>query len=298
MKVCYSTSDCLTATHYSMRYFYIILALLCGHILLAQDDVIHASYRASVPTIDGLSRDWVQPFRYYDGKSKLQFAVNYNQDNLYICIRIADELAQRKALLSGIQLWIDASGKKKYRCGILCPVARKADLDELPYDIRKNPTAMKRRLVMQIKDMELNDWGNPADGTVPTTHVSGIGMAIAMDSLDVLAIEYVIPRKLLTTQLDSTRPIAIGIIAKALEGSAARAASKLGVETASDMPPDPSTGSLGQAGRGLGQGGLPRAGSTGLPTATMPTGTGMGGMSNEAALESKHWYKVKLGGGE
>jgi hypothetical protein len=283
-----------------MRYLNILFALLYSHITIAQDDVIHASYRGTTPTIDGLSSDWAKPFRYYDGKSKLQFAANYNQDNLYLCIRIADELAQRKALLSGIQLWIDATGKKKYRCGIGCPMTHKLDLDaiDLPYDISQNPTALKRRIVSQIKQMELQGWTNPADGIVPTTHTSGIMVAIAMDSLGVLAAEYVIPRVLLGVPVDSIRPIAIGIIAKGLEGGAINTASKLGREQGADVGSvtDPSGAGLGQgalsqptaAGRGIG----------GLPTATMPTSGSIGAVTNDAALEVKHWYKVKLGGGE
>ncbi len=106
------------------KTIYVSLALLIASGTFAQK--YEASRQKSPITTDGKPAEWTAPLRFSDVKSGLQYNVTNDDENLYICVRASDETAQQQILRSGLKIFIDENGKKKYGTSVQFPVPRRA----------------------------------------------------------------------------------------------------------------------------------------------------------------------------
>src|SRR5438876_522138 len=95
-----------------------LLALLSSCSKTIYDNV----WQSKPVTVDGNSKEWEIPLRFYDSKSKLQYIVTNDSSNMYVCIRVTDERLQAKIMNAGMSVWIDTTGKNKQQVGITFPL--------------------------------------------------------------------------------------------------------------------------------------------------------------------------------
>lgn len=72
-----------------------------------------ASWQTKSVVADGNPDEWPLPLRYSDSGSGLQYNITNDETNLYICIRATEQPIQMKILSSGMEIWLDPSGKNK-----------------------------------------------------------------------------------------------------------------------------------------------------------------------------------------
>ena len=86
--------------------------------------IYESSWQRKTVKADGKLNEWKVPLKHYDYSSKIQYAVSNDSVNMYICIRVADEQTQFKIIRTGMQVWVDSTGKKKQITGVFFPLAK------------------------------------------------------------------------------------------------------------------------------------------------------------------------------
>src|ERR1700677_695213 len=102
------------------RILFIIVLIISSLGIKAQE--VRSLWYSTPVKIDGDPSEWPQPFRCYDGETKLQFAAANATANIYVCLKITDEAAQLRLFDGGLELWLDRKGKKKETTGIMFPL--------------------------------------------------------------------------------------------------------------------------------------------------------------------------------
>lgn len=107
-----------------------LLCIICFGIILLFSSCtptasLKSNWQSKPVSIDGNASEWFIPLRFYDPETKLNYNITNDNENMYICIRIVDELSQAKVVRNGISIWLDTASKKNKACGILFPVPDK-----------------------------------------------------------------------------------------------------------------------------------------------------------------------------
>ncbi len=183
-------------------------------------------------SINGIPEEWPSTFRYYDGKTQLQFAIGNDTANIYVCLKISDPKTQMKIFSSGVEVWIDPKGKKNTAVGITFPIKRVRSQEEKPaprHEIGTNPfqkseiEKLQLRILSEQKNIKVKGFLNIPAQTLPSDNSYGITAALAWDSLNVLCIEYKMPIALTLqhsfSAKDTLKPIALGLVESAIEGN-------------------------------------------------------------------------------
>lgn len=243
-----------------------ILLLLISK-LQAQKEITYADNCDAVMTIDGEASEWKQPFRYYDGATKLEFSFRNNSRYLFLCIKTSDEMAQVRVLNAGLELSVSTS--KKFYSSISFPMKREKNSAQpaefLNQDRQKrvDRSEIKRLMVAEIKTMKIEGFKSLPSGIYSTDIPEGVKTATAIDTTGALIVEYRIPFSLLYVLPDTSKPISVSIMLGAME------------MPGGDMPPPPGGGMQGPPdgmGGGRSMGGGDFGGGGGMPNAG-----GMGG---------------------
>ncbi len=274
---------------------------------------VHCWWAGSGITIDGNPAEWPQPFRYYDGATKLQFSLANDTANLYICLKLTDEQAESRLFKTGLNIWIDPKGKKKESMGIVFPIKsernpgeaeshRYSSTDEMdPRVQHSNIGRLKQHVFMDQTTLRVKGFIGLPEQTLPLKNNVGIDVSFNWDTLDILTLEYKIPMILVLghslTAADTLKPVGVGFVEGAaedhrnLEDKNENGMSNAGDVTNSGM----NRGSSGMGGGGMG-GGMNTPGMSGRGGG-MGGGRG-GGMSssnfNAASQEQKVWSKIVL----
>ena len=222
-------------------------------------------WQSNKVTVDGRIPEWENPLRFYDDKSKINYTISNDLQNLYVCMKVSDETEQLKMLRGGMEFRIDTSGKKGFPIIMTYPMKNQQGQqhkksenqpEKKPDDKPADHSGMKLKLLNQAKDMQLNGFKPPLGGILPLFNTTaGISAAINMDSLGIMYYEAVIPfntfYKKELTPADSNKVFSYEIVVNGL--------------------PAPAMSGGGGGGRGMGGGGMGGGGMGG-------GGMGGGGM--------------------
>ncbi|HWB62799.1 MAG TPA: hypothetical protein VG603_04750 [Chitinophagales bacterium] len=221
---------------FSKAYLVLIIAGGCFSSAAAQQ--ISSFSPVKPVAVDGRPDEWPQPFRYYDGATKLQFAFANDTANLYICVKVTDEATQMRLLRAGMGLWIDTKGKKKETTGISFPIKqehsgngewRKRNEEggegntqpTEPMQQRDMLNRMKEHALLQQTTLRIKGFTGVADQDLPLKNDYGINTSFNWDTLNTLCIEYKVPLALILghalTAADAAKPVSIGFVENALE---------------------------------------------------------------------------------
>ena len=87
------------------------------------------SWQTKPVVADGDPSEWFIPLRFYDADTKLNYTLSNDNEKIYLCVRIVDELSQAKVIRNGLNIWFDTLAKRNKQCGILFPVPDKGGED-------------------------------------------------------------------------------------------------------------------------------------------------------------------------
>ncbi len=215
------------------RFLFILVIAFSFWCLQLNAQSLHSVTPAMPVKIDGDPMEWPQPFRYYDGNTKLQFAIENDTANIYLCFKITDEPTQLRLFNGGMAVWIDPKGKKKETAGIMFPLKHeriasgsgqkhKTQVEaEDPSVQRSDILRLKQHALLQQTTIHLKGFTGVPEQELPLKNDYGINVGFNWDSLNILSIEYKIPVKLLLGHnlllADTLKPIGLGFLENALE---------------------------------------------------------------------------------
>ena len=198
-----------------------------GH---AQKMVLGSLWRDSVITVDGNPIDWDQPYRYFDSKTKLQYSIVNDGKFIYISVKTNDDKAEMKIMRAGMDVWFDATGKKKDIATLHFPLKTDPKLDmtadpmEADQQVIEKPDVKKMKLDWSESPKEVHTQGFkniPAKFSEADSGKYGIQAAVSWDRFDALTYELKVPfsafYKDTLSASDTLRPITIGIKANAMD---------------------------------------------------------------------------------
>lgn len=107
-------------------------------ILLTSCSVYDSGYQDPPLIIDGSSSDWNTTLE--SKNTGISYGISNDSENLYIRLNITDQDVQRKIFIAGLTFWIDTTGKKKEKLGIICP-------------IQKTPARRDRNAMKEMKNI-------------------------------------------------------------------------------------------------------------------------------------------------
>lgn len=126
--------------------------------------------------LDGNINEWPAEKFMTDKATKMTYAVDNNNETLFLAINLADQTLQKRIMQEGLNLYIDTKGKKKENRGIEFP--------------------MKMGNLASIEYMKLFGFA-PGEPVMQSIRNEGtINIAIAWDTSFVMHIEYNIPLKI------------------------------------------------------------------------------------------------------
>jgi hypothetical protein len=252
--------------------FVLLLCLLfssCSHKIYDS-----LEWQAAKVTADGKIPEWSNPLRFYDDKSKINYTVANDRQNLYVCMKISDETSQIKILRGGMEFKIDTSGKKVFPITFIFPIAnqqmiqRKKNENQPEKNSGEKPdrSAIKQKLVSQAVDVQLIGFKPPLGGILPLYNTSsGISAGINIDNMGIMYYEAIIPFNTFYKN----------------ELSAADTNKVFNYEIKVNAPPAPPMHQGSESGgRGMGGGGMGGGGMRG--------GGGMGGMGGGGGMRGGH----------
>jgi hypothetical protein len=113
-----------------MKGFRIVLTLVSGAIILGgcSKNLAPTGHYQEIPiTIDGNINDWGLPLRFSNPEYSMQYAVTYDDKNIYICVYSKDPSFQKRILKAGISIYFDTKGEKNKTMGLFFPIIKPAD---------------------------------------------------------------------------------------------------------------------------------------------------------------------------
>lgn len=243
---------------------------------------------------DGNSSEWESSLFYYDHGAQTTYAFVNDSNALYVCLKILSEDQQMKILHSGLEIWIDLSGKKNKISGILCffeaPLMEKKksmiNPGETGNQKRNRVTSAPRIKEIILKGLKDESSGNLQAGD---DHPA-IKIAFGFDSTGILICEAKIPFAVFTSDIKKSRAISLGCVFPEMDLPQMERGER----------PDGGMGEEGYPGMGEPGGGKPRGG---MPGGGMPGGPGgeMGGggkpgqdQAQNMSKENTFWYKTTL----
>jgi hypothetical protein len=160
-----------------------------------------ASWQTKSVLADGDPTEWSLPLRYSDSESGLQYTVTNDETNLYICIRATEQPIQMKILSSGMEIWLDPSGKNKEAVCVNFPLPGK--YGQKPINNGKNQEITKggnpgrinlaEEYQLQKPQLTLSGFLPAYNGTFLTSDAKGIMAAIDWNEQNFMTYEVAIP---------------------------------------------------------------------------------------------------------
>lgn len=155
-------------------------------------------------TVDGKITEWSDPLRFYDGKTRINYTISNDYQNLYLCCCISDELLQTKILRSGLEFGIDTLGKKSFPVSIKFPVNNKLITESIRNTNPQKEAGSKERLdnsfpklklITEAREIQLVGFKPPLGRIISLSgpNISGISAAINFDGMGNMFYEAVIP---------------------------------------------------------------------------------------------------------
>lgn len=209
--------------------------------------------------VNGNSSEWDVSLFNFNKQAQVNYSIVNDTSAFYICIRIADEYAQMKALRNGIEICFNSRGKKKPEATLHYPIGGKTDMEgKLNPEENHSRKMMHLMFLLQMQDMELSGFKNSVNGFQSIkAGKNGILAAVNWDSTNVMVYEARIPFKVFNTDVKEANPLAVGIIIKGAP---------------KPKPEDNDAGMQNQ-----GQGGMPGSQGQGRPGGMNQGGMGSGG---------------------
>ena len=107
----------------------------------AQKGMVESCQLSSPVVVDGNLDEWQAEWM-IDPKGKFLYNICNDADNLYLRLKVSDDLTQRKIGLFGLNVFLNPKGKKVGKVGFKYPIEK--DLDELKKQTPDGPMSNKQ----------------------------------------------------------------------------------------------------------------------------------------------------------
>jgi hypothetical protein len=159
---------------------------------------------------DGRSQEWESALFSYKEDSKVNYAIVNDSAALYVCVRIADEPQQMKALTNGMEILFNSRGKKKAEASLMFPIGMKMNPQ-----LRRDRKTTHLMYLLQMQDMELEGFKEGFNGFQKVKSArSGISVALNWDSTNIMVLEARIPFQCFPGDIRNAEPVSVGIVIK------------------------------------------------------------------------------------
>jgi hypothetical protein len=185
-------------------------------------DIYKTVWQNTNVVVDGKPAEWDVPLKFYDEKSRLQYTVSNDRENLYVCIRATDKQTQTKMFRAGMHLWVDTTGKNEHFIGITFPMPNALPKTnpierERGTETEQLNNTMSRKFNSSYKEMELIGFKLPIkNGINSIQNEYGINIGISWDSSEIMTYEATIPFKTFykesLSDADSSKKVAVSIV--------------------------------------------------------------------------------------
>lgn len=168
-----------------------------------------------VHVLDGNLNEWQKDKFETDKETEVLFAVDHDDNNLHLALKIPNIRTQMKMMRMGMNLYIDKKGKHREGMGVQFP-SKNDGVSGDGGGARNNggtppdPKAMRDQLATGM--IFLRTFGfDDEDKTQLITAENGINIAFGWDEANVMYIEYQVPMSMIGKKQDLTgKPIGIG----------------------------------------------------------------------------------------
>jgi hypothetical protein len=174
-----------------------------------------SSYKAGV-VVNGNSSEWDASMFNFNKQAQVHYSIVNDSSAFYLCIRIADEYEQMKALHNGIELRFNTRGKKKTEETLLFPIGGKMEMEgRMSQDDKRSRKTMHLMFLLKMQDMEVTGFRNGVNGMQNTkSGKNGFLAALNWDSTNVMVYEARIPFSAFNADVKAANPLTVGIIIK------------------------------------------------------------------------------------
>lgn len=222
---------------------------------------------------DGNESEWNTKSQYIDVPTNISLKIANDDQFMYFAITIPEQIHQMKAMESGIELWLDTTGRNKQLQGIIYPISKKENFQPMQFTPDQNFDfrQMQRQRLEQFNEIELRGFYG-ISGIISNSNNYNVNAAISMDNQNIMHYELILPFNNIKNsnyQVDSTSILGITLKVKG-------------------MPKMQMSGGGMPGGPG---GGPPNGG----PGGDMPAGPspGMSGMDNMSELFTDNIIRLK-----
>jgi len=207
---------------------------------------------------NGKLDEWKTPLRF--AKNRMQYDFSNNEDTLFICVKMADELMNKKVMMNGLNLWIDTSARQKDRMciGITSnkPKSKEIEIGRNPIDQKTDSVNLNLKYISEINELNVKGFLSVPNGKLKLKNNYGINFGIATDVFNNLTYEIAIPYSCFIqnklTSIDTNKIVSIGFEIdgmKSFEGKMSGGGGPMGGGDGA-MPPPPMGGGPGFGGDG------------------------------------------------
>jgi hypothetical protein len=167
----------------------------------------------------------------YDEDAMSWYALYTTGDIIHVYVAVTDPLQQRKIITNGMELWIDAKGKKNKKTGISFPInlhaANEKPVQGPPAGFKAaggfnnhigtdtNHIQLLEKAIALQREMKLTGFKEELNGTQNINHPSGIKVSLYFKK-DTLVYDAQLPLNTLNEQLLVNSRISICIIEKGM----------------------------------------------------------------------------------
>jgi hypothetical protein len=180
--------------------FVLVLFTSCSHKIYDTLD-----WQGTKVTADGKIQEWPDPLRFFDEKSKLNYSISNDRQNLYIGMKISDEALKIKIIRGGMEFRVDTSGKKTFPIAFIFPVANDIVIvkhsaneaqPEKRYGGKSDHPGGNQKMLNHAEEFQLVGFKPPLEGTKSLIdNTTGISAAVSIDNLGIMNYEAIIPFK-------------------------------------------------------------------------------------------------------
>jgi hypothetical protein len=148
--------------------------------------------------IDGRPDDWQNLSFLSNPAGTLEYAIAQNEQNLFIMMRVANHAEQIKLLNSGMEIWIDPTGKKAKTTEVIYPVKGELSEDVLrpqsgSIDQKMNIAQMHLKVAAELISLSRIGFKPEFSGVQSIFQNTGFKAAINWDENNTLIYELKIP---------------------------------------------------------------------------------------------------------
>ena len=178
-------------------------------------------------TLDGNLSEWPSNKFEKDKETEINYAVDWDENNLFLAISVHNKSIQRKMMMMGLELYLDKKGKHREGMGIEFPIKRNRESAGDNYNGERNNRtsgeapdlkAMQEKLAAGMIFLKTFGFIDQEDKTQLIAQQNGVNVSFDWDTNNTLIIEYQIPISFIGKAAElKGKPLSIGWNIKGVE---------------------------------------------------------------------------------